>query len=189
MIAALRRQGSLPVRAEPAGRRAGSPACSALEFGRGDALSRTDLTDVTRELAVMLGAGQDLDRALRFLVDTAPSKRVARDLPQMRDAVRDGSPLAAALGSQPRSAFRACMSAWCAPGRPGGTLAATLERLADAAGAAARAASTVTSALIYPAILLVGGIGSIVLLLTQVLPQFVPLFEQAGAACRARRRS
>ena len=38
------------------------------------------------------------------------------------------------------------------------------------------------SALIYPALLLlVAAIGSITLLLTEVLPQFVPLFEQNGA--------
>ncbi len=39
-----------------------------------------------------------------------------------------------------------------------------------------------TSAMIYPALLVVAAIGSIVLLLTHVLPQFVPLFEQNGAA-------
>ena len=39
-----------------------------------------------------------------------------------------------------------------------------------------------TSALIYPGLLTVAAIGSITLLLTQVLPQFVPLFEQSGAA-------
>ena len=36
--------------------------------------------------------------------------------------------------------------------------------------------------MIYPAMLSLAAVGSIVLLLTQVLPQFVPLFEQNGAA-------
>jgi general secretion pathway protein F len=43
-------------------------------------------------------------------------------------------------------------------------------------------AATVTSAMIYPAILLVAMIGAVLLLLTQVLPQFVPMFEQSGAS-------
>jgi general secretion pathway protein F len=60
-------------------------------------------------------------------------------------------------------------------------LANTLERLADLLEKQRALTSSVISALIYPVILLVAGIGSIVLLLTQVLPQFVPLFEQAGA--------
>ena len=38
-----------------------------------------------------------------------------------------------------------------------------------------------TSALIYPCLLTIVAIGSIALLLTEVLPQFVPLFEQSGA--------
>ena len=42
--------------------------------------------------------------------------------------------------------------------------------------------ATVRSALIYPALLLVAATGSIVLLLTQVLPEFVPLFQQNGVA-------
>ena len=43
-------------------------------------------------------------------------------------------------------------------------------------------AAAVTSAMIYPALLLIAAIGSITLLLTDVLPQFVPLFEQNGVA-------
>jgi len=37
------------------------------------------------------------------------------------------------------------------------------------------------SAMIYPALLIVAAIGSIMLLLDYVLPQFTPIFEQAGA--------
>jgi general secretion pathway protein F len=46
-------------------------------------------------------------------------------------------------------------------------------------------AATVQSALIYPALLTLAAIGAVTLLLTQVLPQFVPLFEQNGAALPA----
>ena len=46
------------------------------EFGRGRGpAARQEVADLTRELAIMLAAGQDLDRALRFLVDTAPKAR------------------------------------------------------------------------------------------------------------------
>ena len=45
--------------------------------------------------------------------------------------------------------------------------------------------ATIQSAMIYPAILLAAATGSIVLLLTQVLPQFVPLFAQNGVALPA----
>ncbi len=181
VIAALQRQGSIPVKAEPAVGGGGLSGLLSVELGRGDALSRTELTRVTRELSIMLTAGQDIDRALRFLVDTAPGRRVAAVIGRVRDAVRDGAPLAVALGNQPRS-FPRLYIGLVRAGEAGGTLAPTLERLATLMERQRALASTVTSAMIYPAILLVGAIGSIVLLLTEVLPQFVPLFAQNGAS-------
>ena len=180
VIAALQRQGSIPVRAEVA-TGGGLGSLLSLELGRGEALSRTELTNITRELSIMLGAGQDVDRALRFLGETAPNRRVAAVMGRVRDAVRDGAPLATAIGNQPRS-FPRLYIGLVRAGEAGGTLAATLERLATLMERQRSLASTVTSAMIYPAILLVAAIGSITLLLTEVLPQFVPLFEQNGAA-------
>ena len=181
VVELLRRQGSLPVRAEPADR-AGRPFAAILsaQFGGAQQLSGQDVAEATRELAVMLGAGQDLDRALRFLVDTAERKHVRTLLTQVREAVRDGAPFATALAQHPRS-FPRLYVGLIRAGEAGGMLANTLERLADLLEKQRALRSRVISALIYPAILLVAGIGSIIMLLTQVLPQFVPMFEQAGA--------
>jgi len=182
LLELLRRQGSLPMRAEPAdGRRGILASLFSAEFGAGRRLSGQDLAEITRELAVMLNAGQDLDRALRFLCDTATKKHVKAILTQVRDAVRDGSQFAAALQQHPRS-FPRLFIGLVRAGEAGGMLAPTLDRLADLLERQRALKSSVVSSLIYPAILLVAGIGSIILLLTQVLPQFTPMFEQAGAA-------
>jgi general secretion pathway protein F len=182
VIDILRRQGSLPMRAEPAEKSQGFlTKLLGSEFGAGKRLSGQDVAEITRELAVMLGAGQDLDRALRFLVDTAAKKHVRAILTQIRDQVRDGSAFATALQAHPTS-FPRLYIGLVRAGEAGGMLAATLERLADLLEKQRALRSSVTSSLIYPIILLVAGIGSIVLLLTQVLPQFVPMFEQAGAS-------
>ncbi len=180
VIQALQRQGAIPVRAEPAGE-TGLSGLLSLELGRGQALGRSELTNLTRELSIMLGAGQDIDRALRFLVTTAPSRRVAGVVGRVRDWVRDGAPLASALGREPRS-FPRLYIGLVRAGEAGGTLAATLDRLATLMERERSLASTVKSAMIYPALLVVAAVGSIVLLLTEVLPQFVPLFEQNGAS-------
>jgi general secretion pathway protein F len=152
--------------------------------GGGEKLSRQDVTNLTRELTTMLAAGQDLDRALRFMIETAPNRRVARVLGSIRDEVRDGSSLAVALSRRPGSFSRLYVGLVKA-GEAGGSLAATLERLADLMERERSLAATVQSALIYPALLTVSAIGAVTLLLTQVLPQFVPLFEQNGAALPA----
>ena len=150
-------------------------------FGGGRAeLSRQAVTDFTRELAVMLSAGQDLDRALRFLVDSARTAGVRTVLTALRDRVRNGSALAVALAAYPRS-FPKLYVGLVRAGESSGDLAAALERLAVLLERERALAATVKSAMIYPALLSLAAIGSITLLLTEVLPQFVPLFEQNGA--------
>jgi len=179
VVSRLQRQGSIPMRAEPAG--AGRFAdLLQRDVGR-RGMGRQDVANLTRELSIMLGAGQDLDRSLRFLVDTAPNPRVRTTVEALRKTVRDGGSLAGALGEHPGS-FPRIYVGLVRAGEAGGTLAPTLDRLADLLERERSLASTVTSAMIYPALLLLVAIGSITLLLTQVLPQFVPLFEQNGAA-------
>jgi general secretion pathway protein F len=186
VLARLHRDGAIPLKVSQAhgGLFGALAAALAGSTTGGENLSRQDVTNLTRELATMLAAGQDLDRALRFLVETAPTKRVARILGSLRDEVRDGSAFAAALGRRPKSFSRLYVGLVRA-GEAGGSLAETLERLADLMERERSLAATVQSALIYPALLTVAAIGAVALLLTQVLPQFVPLFEQNGAALPA----
>ena len=177
VVARLQRQGSIPMRVEPAGGALGGLLNQ--EIGR-RGMGRQDVTNFTRELAVMLGAGQDLDRSLRFLVETAPNKRVLATTEALRRRVRDGGSLAAALAEH-AGVFPRLYVGLVRAGEAGGTLAPTLERLALLMERERSLVSTVRSAMIYPALLTIAAVGSIVLLLTQVLPQFVPLFEENGA--------
>jgi len=179
-IELLRKQGKIPVRAEPAasGFLAG---LLAMEFGGGKKLSRQEVANFTRELSIMLGAGQDLDRSLRFLVDTAPNPRARAVTDSLRAAVRDGTSFAVALSRHPKS-FPKLYIGLVRAGEAGGALVQTLDRLALLLERERSLSATITSAMIYPTLLVIAAIGAIVLLLTQVLPQFVPLFEQNGAA-------
>ena len=177
VVARLQRQGNIPIRAEPAG--GAWSGLLNLRIGlRG--MGRQAVTDMTRELAVMLAAGQDLDRSLRFIAETAPNPRVLATVEALRRTVRDGGALATALAEHTES-FPRLYIGLVRAGEAGGTLAPTLERLALLMERERALASTVKSAMIYPALLTLVAVASITLLLTQVLPQFVPLFEQNGA--------
>jgi general secretion pathway protein F len=180
VIARLQRQGQIPMRAEPATKRSFVAELLAAEFGRRQALNRNDVTNVTRELATMLGAGQDLDRALRFIVETAPNARIDAVMDRVRAKVRSGSALAAALAQEPASFSRLYVGLIKA-GEAGGTLAATLAHVAELMERQRALAASVRSALVYPILLTVVAIGSIVFLLTAVLPEFVPIFQESGA--------
>ena len=178
VIDRLRRQGSLPVRAETASK---SPLASLLRLdaARPGTLRKQEVADLVRELATMLGAGQDLDRAMRYLEDTASNPRVRRVATGLRDAVRDGKPLSVALGQYPGS-FTRLHIGMVRAGEAGGSLGTTLARMADLLDRQRSLAATVSASLVYPCLLLVAAIGSVALLITQVLPQFVPMFEQSG---------
>ena len=52
--------------------RAGRAAAARPAAG-GAACGKQDVADLIRELATMLSAGQDLDRALRYMEETAPA--------------------------------------------------------------------------------------------------------------------
>ncbi|HZK89082.1 MAG TPA: type II secretion system F family protein [Stellaceae bacterium] len=176
----LQRQGQIVLRAELDGRRRSLWGLLHLEPGARRGLDKAALGNVTGELAIMLNAGQDLDRALRFVVDTTAKPRHRSILTGIRDKVRGGSSLAAALAAEPRS-FPRLYVGLIRAGEASGALAATLGRLATLLERERGLSASVRSALIYPALLVVAATASVVLLLEFVLPQFKPIFEQAGA--------
>ena len=180
VITRLQAQGSMPVRAELATGGLTLTSLLQTDFLTRRGLRGQEVADIVRELSTMLGAGQDLDRALRYMQETASNARVARVVTGLRDAVRDGKPLSVAMGEYPTS-FSRLLVGLVRAGEAGGKLAVSLSRMADLMDRQRSMAAAVTSALIYPSLLLVAAIGSVTLLLTQVLPQFVPMFEQSGA--------
>lgn len=180
VIDILQRHGQMPLRADPARDGGVFSRLLTLDIGGGHRLSRQDIANFTRELATMLSAGQDLDRVLQFLIETAPRSHSRAIMESLRDSVRNGSTLADALAQHSRS-FPRLYVGMVRAGEAGGTLAATVDHLATLLERQRNLAATLISSMIYPTLLLVAAIGSIGFLLTEVLPQFVPLFEQSGA--------
>jgi general secretion pathway protein F len=180
VVERLQRQGQIVLRADPADRRRGLGDLLQIDLGGARGLDKGALAEVTRELAIMLAAGQDLDRALRFVVDNTRNTRARAILGNVRDKVRGGSSLAVALAGEPRS-FSKLYVGLVRAGEAGGTLPTTLDRLATLLERERSLSANLRSSLTYPALLVVAAIGSIVLLLDYVLPQFTPIFEQAGA--------
>ena len=183
----LQRQGQIVLRADPADRRRGWADLLQIELRRSRGLDKATLGEITRELAIMLAAGQDLDRALRFVVENIRSARARVILGRVRDKVRSGSSLASALAAEPRS-FSKLYIGVVRAGEAGGTLPTTLDRLATLLERERSLAANLRSAMIYPALLICAAIGSIFLLLDYVLPQFAPIFEQAGTELPAATR-
>jgi len=176
VVSKLQLQGHIPIEAVPAD---GAGQASLLSFLQRSDVSSNQITQFTQQLATLLGAGLALDRAMQIQVDLAENDKIKRLLVRVRDAVRGGSSLSDALDSQ-HGVFSRLYINLVRAGELGGTLDQTLARLADYLKRNKELKDSVVSAMIYPIILLVLAGGSLIFLLTFVIPRFKPIFEDLG---------
>lgn len=149
-------------------------------FSKRRALSRKTIALMTQQLASLLGAGMPLDRALTILIGVSEDEHSKALLERVQEKVRGGSTLADALEAQ--GAFSRFYLNMIRAGESGGALETVLKRLNDFLERSQALRETVTSALIYPTILLSVAVLSVIILLTFVVPQFERLFADAGKA-------
>ena len=159
----------------------GSAAREASPRVRGKGPGRQEILSMTSELAVLLRAGLPLDRALKVLIDMAAQPQMDALLNDLLTAVKGGKALSQAL--QPHeSVFGSFYLNMVRSGEASGHLSEVLDRLVEYLENAKANRDTVVSALIYPAILAVVAVLSIVVMLGFVVPQFESLFEDMGDA-------
>ena len=180
-VARIQAMGFIPIRAEEAGVARAVHATGKRPLFERRGISQNDIGILTRELATLLKAGLPLDRSFEILINLAANQKVAELLGRVRNDVRGGSSLSKALEAQ-RGVFSRFYVNMIRAGEAGGSLPAVLVRLADFMERAKALRATVTSALIYPAILTFVALASVVILLIAVVPKFKPIFEQSGKA-------
>ncbi len=132
-----------------------------------------------RELGVLLGAGLPLVGAMEILMESPELGVSATLLAGVRDRIREGSSLAAALGAavpQLKPYERAILEV----GEKSGDLEGMLERLALFVEEQGHLREKIVSALIYPAIILVFAIVVAVVLLGFVVPRAAEMVTEQG---------
>jgi general secretion pathway protein F len=145
-------------------------------FRRG--IRARELSLASHELAMLLHAGLALDRALEILLGLGETARLREPLTAVLARVRNGASLADALADE--ASFPRIYVSMVRAGELGGSLEAALRRLADYLAKVAEIRDAVTSAMVYPIILLATAGLSISVILVFVLPQFRPLFASTG---------
>ncbi len=173
VVARLQAQGQVPIRVEERGRPAprSRPRLSLQRHRVKDA----ELAAFTRELATLLEAGLPLDRALGVLGALSANPALLSLVEDIRRRVQHGEALGAALAAHPR-VFPPVYVNLVRAGESGGALETVLGRLAEHLERSRELRESVTSALIYPVILVLVAVGAVLLLLTYVVPQFAQLF-------------
>jgi len=175
LVALLQAEGYIPIKVTSA---------SSRPFwqlgGKQGKLSGKDIVLFTGELATLLESGLPLDRSLLVLMDlTEDNERLNKLIAKVLEKVKGGSSLADALEIQ-GGAFSKFYLNMVRAGEAGGSLGEVLERLAGYLESAQELKDTVSTALIYPAILLVMSLASLFIMLTFVVPQFTEMFASAG---------
>jgi general secretion pathway protein F len=145
----------------------------------GRRVAAAELAAVTRQMAVLVRAGVPVAEALEAAAEATEAPRLLGALTRVRAAVREGRPLADALGDAPgvfpplyRELVRAAEAA--------GSLGTVLAHLATHLERAAALRGRLRATLAYPAVMAVAVLAVLAFLLTWVLPQMAQLFEQTG---------
>lgn len=172
--------GLIPIRLQPDGGTSQTSSGGRLLFAK-RRVSQQQLGELTRELATLLRSGLPLDRALEILIGMAQLPSMKTMLTTIRDEVRGGTALSKAMEAHP-DVFGRFYVGMIRAGEAGGALGSVLERIAEFMERSKELRDTVTSALIYPSILVLASVSSVLLLLVFVVPQFSQMFEQSGKA-------
>ncbi len=179
LIVTLQTEGYIPIRVMPAS----AKSFLGLKLGvKQSKLSQKDIALFTGELATLLESGLPLDKSLLVLIDlTEDNERVTKLIGRVLEKVKGGSTLADALEKQ-SGIFSKFYLNMIRAGEAGGSLGEVLTRLSEYLERSRELKETVSTALIYPAILLVMSLASLFVMLTFVVPQFSEMFESAGKA-------
>jgi general secretion pathway protein F len=141
-------------------------------------LSNKELLSVTRELATLISAGLTLVKSLSILSSMNHDKKVKKILQKLIINIKEGESFASALRGK-NSIFPKYYISMIEAGEASGKLASILQELSDYLSRSVEVENKIKSALTYPAILMVMVIVSMVIIVTVILPQFEPIFEQA----------
>lgn len=177
-VAQVRRLGMMPVDVTE---RPGGAAPASAKRASATAPARAAVTKTFGELAALLGAGIQLDRALALTIENIGHPAVRAEFVRLLGEIKQGRPLSHAMAQSP-ALFPPMAQAMAEAGEANGALGAALGRLATAMQQADDLRAMMTTAMIYPLILVVIAVSVILMMLLFVVPQFDALFVGAGAA-------
>ncbi len=164
----LRDQGLSPLSVDPVSETQGGSNRAAM--------NTAEQALVLRQLASLLSAGLPLEEALITVSqqsDKTPSKKI---LTALRSRVMEGHPLSSAMAEFPR-AFVPLVRASVAAGEQSGQLGKVMDRLADYAENRDALGRKVLLAVLYPAIVALVALATMMGLLTYVVPQVITVFN------------
>jgi type IV pilus assembly protein PilC len=139
-------------------------------------VNNTDLIIFTRQLSSMLTSGLTLMRALEILKEQVKNQTLIEIITSIIADVQEGKTFAQAIEKYPK-VFSHIYISIIKAGEKSGLLDKVLLRLADNLEKQSKLKSTIKSALMYPAIVIILMVGVMVIMMVFVMPQLSVLYQ------------
>ncbi len=142
-------------------------------------ITSRDISLLTMQMATLIGANVPMGETLTALVDQAEKAKLKIILSQIKERVNEGTTLADALKDHP-DVFDELYIQMVRAGEKSGALALVLKRLAQFTEAQVKLQGKIQSALAYPILMSLIGVGILAGLFVGVIPRVRSLFDSLG---------
>lgn len=151
-----------------------------IDFDIFNRVSLKDKSFLSRQLATMLSSGLPLDRAVSILATQSKKKILKETLEDINKDLESGQKFSAAISRHPKVFDRVYVNI-VVSGEAVGKLSEVMLRLSDQLEKQEGSNGKITSALLYPAFIILAMGGVMILMMTKVVPQLKEIFSESGA--------
>jgi type II secretory pathway component PulF len=157
-----------------------APAQAMVSVGKsGVRLSSREITIFSRQLASLLKSGVPILRSLVIIRDQAANRKLKSIVQNIYKEVEAGSVFSSVLAQYPR-VFPPLFIALIRAGEDSGALPEVLFKISDYRAKQEEVVSRFKMAMVYPALMAFVGVGTVVFMLTFVMPRLTKLYENMG---------
>ena len=177
--AAIKRLGRFPTNITETSAAAAQPRGFSFKFllgGKSGKVPAKILTVFTRQLSTLISAGLPLLRSLRTLGKQEKNPNLKTIMASLAESVEGGTTFSEALAQHPK-AFNKLYVNMVKAGELGGVLEVVLTRLAEFAEKSQRIRGKVTSAMVYPIVVLTIAVLIVTFLMLFIVPKFEAIFK------------
>ncbi len=144
----------------------------------------SEITVLSRQLASLLKAGVPILQGLWILSEQTQNPKLKKVLTHIQEEVNNGKSLSAIFSLYPKY-FPPIYIAMIRTGEDSGTLDSALSRIAEYRRKQEEMRSRVLSAMAYPILMAITGAGTVIFMLTFVIPKLTKLFANLGQSLPA----
>lgn len=152
-----------------------------INFFGGKHVSGRDITQFTAQLSALVNAKMNIAKALKSLARQNGEKGMDLIITSLLNDVNKGKSLSDALEAYPQY-FSSLYLNMIRIGEIGGVLDKALQRILEMRQKDEELLGKIKGALAYPCVMALVMLGSVIILLTFVIPKFSGIFSQMGAA-------